>query len=499
MALPQVCIYSLNVNLISMKKLLALSIFLVSVSGCKVIDEIKKELYVKVTTISPDDQMIGQTVAALYGDVSDDGGKAITEKGIVLSRNPNPTVSDTKILAGYKMFDGSSSSGMGKISVLAENLIVNTKYYYKAYCINSLGTSYGEEYSFTTKDLETPKLTTELNGSTTNSISVTGILANTDLIGTIISYGFYYSLQTGVKDTDPYVLSTSNNKYNNSMTFTVSIPSLLDGTTYYIKSFVKTARGITLGPEIAFKTLESPVRIGLRAGLQAYFNFNNNSNDVSQNKFEGIPNQIAYSKDRFGIGSSAISIQGNRGSRIVVPKYFGVTGKSNRTISIWSKIAPNSIFNHSHMFGYGGNPFKNEQDFGMFVSSLGSLNNVPYKPYVGLMAHGNGGGYVANQFANIQDGNWHHYLVVVDFSINSGDMKTTKLYIDGKLVNYDVLLNTQNLNTGLNLPLVIGQFTFDGVNEDYRPFCGELDDLGIWNRVLTDTEIQYLYQNNFRP
>lgn len=468
-----------------MKKLLAILIFLVSVTGCKVIDEIKKELYVKITTIPPDEKMIGQTIAVLYGDVSDDGGKIITEKGIVLSRNPNPTINDTKIISGYKMFD-SSPTGMGKISVLAENIIANTKYYYKAYCINSLGTSYGVEYSFTTKDLETPKLTTELNGSTTNSISVKAILTNTDLIGSIISYGFYYSLQTGVKDTDPYVLSSNNNRVNTNTTFTSTIPSLLDGTNYYIKSFVKTSRGITFGPEITVKTQESPVRIALKSGLQVFYPFSGNGNDAGSSGFNGVVSGAILTSDRFGLANSAYYFDGLVGKNIIT-NYYGVSGYKSRSISFWFKIPNNSIGNHSHILTYGGNPFSGENYFSIFVSSLGAS-----KPYIGIMS----GGYVGNQFAAIQDNNWHHCVVTLDEAA-LGALTSIKMYLDSKSVSFDVSYLPNKINNLSTLPLVLGQFT--SLTNDPRPFKGSIDDLGIWNRVLTEAEIQYLYNNNYRP
>lgn len=466
-----------------MKKFFALLIFVVSLTGCKVIDEIKKELYVKVTTISPDDQLIGQSVAALYGDVSDDGGKTITEKGIVLSRNPNPTVNDTKILAGYKMFDGSSSSGMGKISVVAENLIVNTKYYYRAYCLNSLGTSYGEEYSFTTKDLETPKLTTELNSSTTNSISVTGVLANTDLIGSIISYGFYYSLQTGVKDTDPYVLSSNNNRVNASTKFTSTISSLLDGTTYYIKSFVKTARGITLGPEIAFKTQESPVRIGLKSGLQVFYPFSGNANDEGSSGFNGVVSGATLTSDRFGQANSAYYFDGGNNTKIST-NYPGVLGNNARSFSFWVK-RKDLVYNGTTIFSYG-----NLTTWGQGINiGLGKINDNP------LILFDNTGS-ASGPFFNMIDDKWHHYVMTWDKSFGTTAV-AVKIYIDGKYVQSTWTYNPTTINTIAGANLLIGQY--NPTINDYRTFLGAIDDLGIWNRVITDTEIFYLYQNNFRP
>ena len=74
--------------------------------------------------------------------ISDDGGSIITERGFCWSTNTNPTVSlPTRILAG---------TGSGNFSSMVSGLSLNTTYYVRAYALNSMGLSYGNEISFTT-------------------------------------------------------------------------------------------------------------------------------------------------------------------------------------------------------------------------------------------------------------------------------------------------------------------------------------------------------------
>jgi len=80
------------------------------------------------------------------GNVLDDGGSAITAKGVVWSVSQNPTVSlSTKTNEG---------KGIGEFSAMMAGLTHSTKYYVRAYATNSAGTSYG-----VLKEFETIKLT----------------------------------------------------------------------------------------------------------------------------------------------------------------------------------------------------------------------------------------------------------------------------------------------------------------------------------------------------
>lgn len=77
------------------------------------------------------------------GDVNNDGGSAVTERGVCWSTDHNPTVSGSH---------ASSGTGTGSFSVTMTGLEPSTTYYVRAYAMNDLGTGYGNEVSITTTD-----------------------------------------------------------------------------------------------------------------------------------------------------------------------------------------------------------------------------------------------------------------------------------------------------------------------------------------------------------
>lgn len=75
------------------------------------------------------------------GNVTSEGGSAVTERGVCFSTTQNPTIIDTHISEG---------SGTGTFSISLMNLTQNTTYYLRAYATNSIGTGYGNEITFST-------------------------------------------------------------------------------------------------------------------------------------------------------------------------------------------------------------------------------------------------------------------------------------------------------------------------------------------------------------
>ena len=75
------------------------------------------------------------------GKITDDGGSSIIAKGVCWNKTGNPTINSDKT------DEGAGNSGF--LSNLT-NLNNGTKYYVRAYAINSYGTAYGQELSFTT-------------------------------------------------------------------------------------------------------------------------------------------------------------------------------------------------------------------------------------------------------------------------------------------------------------------------------------------------------------
>jgi len=85
---------------------------------------------------------IQQTTATSGGDVTSDGGATVTERGICYSLTANPTTADTKVITG---------NGLGLFISNMTGLISETAYHVRAYAINSVGTAYGEDRTFTTE------------------------------------------------------------------------------------------------------------------------------------------------------------------------------------------------------------------------------------------------------------------------------------------------------------------------------------------------------------
>lgn len=81
------------------------------------------------------------------GEITDDGGATVLERGVCWSTSPNPTTANSKTADG---------TGSGSFVSSLFNLNPETKYYLRAYARNSGGTAYGNEIEFTTSSEPIP-------------------------------------------------------------------------------------------------------------------------------------------------------------------------------------------------------------------------------------------------------------------------------------------------------------------------------------------------------
>jgi hypothetical protein len=84
---------------------------------------------------------ITQKSAVSGGNITDDKGGTVTLRGICWSIEHNPTIESSKTTNG---------SGTGSFASSIAGLTLGIMYYVRAYAINSIGTSYGNEVSFLT-------------------------------------------------------------------------------------------------------------------------------------------------------------------------------------------------------------------------------------------------------------------------------------------------------------------------------------------------------------
>jgi uncharacterized protein (TIGR02145 family) len=81
------------------------------------------------------------TTAISGGNITNDGGSLVTQRGVCYSTSSNPTTANSTIISG---------SGIGSFTSNLTGLTANTTYYVSAYAVNSVGTAYGNQVSFTT-------------------------------------------------------------------------------------------------------------------------------------------------------------------------------------------------------------------------------------------------------------------------------------------------------------------------------------------------------------
>jgi uncharacterized protein (TIGR02145 family) len=76
------------------------------------------------------------------GNITSDGGSTINSRGVCWNTSVNPTIANNKTTDG---------GGTGNFTSYLTGLAADTKYYVRAYAINSAGTAYGDELNFTTE------------------------------------------------------------------------------------------------------------------------------------------------------------------------------------------------------------------------------------------------------------------------------------------------------------------------------------------------------------
>lgn len=132
------------------------------------------------------------------GNITSEGGAAVTTRGICYSTSPNPTTANNLITAG---------SGIGSFSTTLTGLTPNTTYYARAYAINSFGTAYGNQQVFTTTAISLSTLSTSSVSSITYTSAVSGGVITNDGGALVTARGVCWSTSQNPFITDPH---TSN-------------------------------------------------------------------------------------------------------------------------------------------------------------------------------------------------------------------------------------------------------------------------------------------------
>ena len=214
-------------------------------------------------------------------------------------------------------------------------------------------------------------------------------------------------------------------------------------------------------------------------GLVGWWGFNGNANDASVNTNDGTVNGATLTTDRFGNINSAYYFDGS--------SYISVAdnpilnwGFGDYTISVWVNKDNSSPFLQNIIA-------KQETTGGNYYGwSLGLVDNeVRFVPGTGYNGTWLNNGTIESDYL-ITDNQWYFITGVFDFT-NS----TTSLYINGQLYISTTASNTINPDNSQDLKF--GVFMPSGAPSGPEYFFGNIDDIGIWNRALSSTEIIELF------
>jgi hypothetical protein len=201
--------------------------------------------------------------------------------------------------------------------------------------------------------------------------------------------------------------------------------------------------------------------------LVAYFPFNGNANDTSGNGYNATVYGAVPTFDRFGNPNSAYEFDG-------VDDYintFTSFDLQKRTVSFWAK--PN-IINGTGINSCGAIWQDNyDDDYGVILVNFRD-NAVQL----------NGGGTTSYVEPNITANDWMHIALV-------RTTDSTKYYINNVLVGTGVAGDVNSITDPYDY-LVIGTDR----NRDRRFFNGSIDDIRIYNRALSTSEIDSLYNES---
>jgi hypothetical protein len=175
------------------------------------------------------------------GIVSSEGSSPVTVRGVCWSSSQNPTIDNDKTTDG---------SGNGSFISIISALSANTRYYVRAYATNNIGTSYGNEITFTTAQAVTVPgvLTTNATNITENSA-----LSGGDVVASggasVIARGVCWSTNQNPTLNDPHSSDGSG-----TGVFTSIISDLSPSTIYYIRAYATNSAGTGFGSQISFTT-----------------------------------------------------------------------------------------------------------------------------------------------------------------------------------------------------------------------------------------------------
>ena len=184
------------------------------------------------------------TSATSGGNITSDGGNAVTARGVCWSTITGPTIA-----LATKTADG---IGTGTFVSNITGLTSGITYYVRAYATNSVGTSYGPEISFVA--VLTPTVTTDPLGSLVGSIAE-GNYTVVNENGTVTSAGLCWSTAADPSLITPNTVILPDPWWatgSSGFSWYLDMTGLTVGTLYHVRAYATNADGTAYGADVSF-------------------------------------------------------------------------------------------------------------------------------------------------------------------------------------------------------------------------------------------------------
>ena len=202
-------------------KIVGVGILFLLAAGCSKKDSSTSNSSSQIPQVLTTSVSVISAYTAMSGGNCKDAGSPVTAKGVCWSTTVNPTIDSQKT---------NDSSGAGFYNSKMTGLKPNTAYFVRAYATNSYGTGYGNQQTFTTREIEISTL------PVTNITSTTAVCG-----GNILSDGGGTVRWKAVHwDTISTLSSPFTNTYGRDEGGTgkyyFTVTNLKPNTTYYVKA-----------------------------------------------------------------------------------------------------------------------------------------------------------------------------------------------------------------------------------------------------------------------
>ncbi|MEM9820085.1 MAG: gliding motility-associated C-terminal domain-containing protein [Bacteroidota bacterium] len=228
-------------------------------------------------------------------------------------------------------------------------------------------------------------------------------------------------------------------------------------------------------------------------GLLTHHSFNHGNALDALGNLDGTPNGVSFCTDRFGKPNAAVDFQ-EADARIIFGDFFDHFSMPDSSFSfsfwVYSTDAENEIL----ISKYGNSdcvPLEHEREFFIRINPSFHIELVYYTDLWGDHYRGIEGNMTIN------DACWHH--VVVNYrghlDTNNG-LDRVQIYVDNRrnleAFTFHVLGNLGDIQNGSS-SLGYGMSIDSEGAACGHDFQGKLDDVRIYNRTLSETEIARLY------